>query len=279
MDSLIRFPTTWKDYELIDTGDGEKLERFGTYVISRPDSRVLWKKSAVTVWKEAHAAFKEVWQIKKEPPQEWKISYKDLVFILKPTSFKHVGVFPEQAVNWDFLKEKSQKGAKILNLFGYTGGATLAAVSAGAHVTHVDSSRPSISWARENAAASRLANKPIRWIEDDAYKFVLRETRRNILYDAIIMDPPRFGRGSKGEVWKLEENLPRLLTACKQILSPDPLFVLINAYTADLSPIVLKNLMADFIGKPGIINAGELALKDSYEKLLPSGIFATYARP
>jgi 23S rRNA (cytosine1962-C5)-methyltransferase len=286
MDTIpIWTPNDWREYELIDSGEGEKLERFGTYIIARPDPRALWKKSAnAAIWQSAHARYvrsnKESgdWDISKEPPNPWHIAYDTVVFTLKPTSYKHVGIFPEQAVNWRWMKEKiTGKNVKVLNLFAYTGGATLAAAAAGAEVTHVDSAKSAITWARENAVASGLENAPIRWIEEDAYKFVQREARRGNTYDAIIMDPPRFGRGSQGEVWKLEENLTKLLDACKPLLSPKPLFVLINAYTADISSVVLARLMSDLMDKRGIVTVGELGLIETASgNTLPNGICARW---
>ncbi len=279
----VEYPTDWKDYELIDTGEGMKLERFATYIVARPDPRILWTKRAPeTTWNEAHAMYVRTsateghWKKRVDPPTPWLMRYGDLTFTLRPTEFKHVGVFPEQATNWDWIDARA-RGLKILNLFAYTGGATLAAASAGAFVTHVDSVRSVITWARENAALSNLDKTPIRWIEDDVYKFVVREGRRGSAYDGIVMDPPRFGRGTKGEVWKIEEDLPKLLEACKKILSPKPAFFLINAYTADLSSLVLHHLLRDIL-PGGKIEYAELALKDSIGgRLLPNGIFARWS--
>lgn len=276
----LEYPTDWKDYELIDSGEGMKLERFGGYTVARPDPRAIWKKSDEKTWDTADASFVEdTWNIKKNPPAPWSISYDDLTFVLRPTSFKHVGVFPEQAVNWQWI-EKQVRGdsINILNLFAYTGGATMAAAKKGATVTHVDAAKSAIDWANENVKASGLTGKPIRWIEEDAYKFVTREAKRGKTYDGIILDPPRFGRGSKGEVWKIEEDLPKLLSAVSHILSPNPRFILVNAYTADLSPLVLHHVLKD-LTKDGKITFGELTLQESVGKrLLPSGIFARWAR-
>ncbi len=287
MDSIaIEYPTDWTDYELIDTGDGEKLERFASYTLIRPDPRALWHKTLDSnTWATANATYKRLdpktglWQTKHMPPNPWQVRYLGLTFVLRPTEFKHVGVFPEQAVNWNWLADTiNGKPLKVLNLFAYTGGATMAAVSAGAHVTHVDAVKSTIDWANENIRSSNLTEKPIRWIEEDAYKFVQREQRRGSLYDAIILDPPRFGRGTKGEVWKLAEDLPGLLALCATILSPKPKFVLLNAYTADLSAIALGNMLnsalKNFSGKTRF---GELALEESSSKrLLPSGIFVRW---
>ncbi len=264
MDTLqIEYPTDWKDYELLDSGNGMKLERFGQFTIARAEPRAIWAPNTPD-WKSDTL------------PDTSKISYNDLTFVLKPTTFKHVGVFPEQAVNWDWLKKQiNQKPFNILNLFAYTGGATMAAAAAGAKVTHVDAIKNTIDWAHENVIASNLSDKPIRWIEEDAMKFISREARRGNKYDGIIMDPPRFGRGTKGEVWKLEDDLPKLIKACKEILSATPAFILLNAYTADLSSVAIGNLL-------GTSNFGELALKESTsDRLLPSGIVArlTFGQP
>ena len=279
-------PDDWKDYELIDSGDGGKLERFGTYTIARPDPRAIWQISAPKeVWDNADALYIRTtkdsgdWQIKRPPPEPWVVHYDKIAFTLKPTSFKHVGIFPEQAVNWRWMTELIHgKFPNVLNLFAYSGGATLAAAAAGAKVTHVDSAKSAITWARENAVASHLANAPIRWIVDDAYKFAQREVRRGVKYDAIIMDPPRFGRGTQGEVWKLEENLPKLLAVCKELLSPKPLFILINAYTADMSSVVVERLLSDLTRNlNGTVSLAELALKETASgRLLPSGICARW---
>lgn len=279
-------PSDWQEYELIDSGQGMKLERFGSYIIARPDPRAIWKKHAPAgIWNEAHATYVRSsqdegrWDIRKAPPDHWVIRYRTLTFALKPTSFKHVGVFPEQAINWKWMHNLiNGVPLKVLNLFAYTGGATLACAAAGAHVTHVDAARGAIEWAKENAAASNLSGKPIRWIVEDAYKFVLREARRGNTYDAVILDPPRFGRGTKGEVWKIENDLPDMLDACRQILAPRPKFILLNAYTADLSGIVLKNMLEDMTRTfTGAIEWGELTLRDSTSgRYLPNGIFARW---
>ncbi len=280
-------PSDWQDYELIDSGQGNKLERFGAYVISRPDPRAIWKRQAPQqVWDKAHATYVRStkdeghWNIKSPPPAQWTVGYHNVVFTLKPTSFKHVGVFPEQAVNWQWMQEVIDgKRIRVLNLFAYTGGATMATAQAGAEVTHVDSAKSAIDWAKANVAASALTTKPIRWIIEDAHKFAQREARRGNTYDGIILDPPRFGRGTKGEVWKIEEDLPKLLDVCRTLLSPTPVFVLLNAYTADLSGLVISHLLSDLTqGLGGSITAGELALQDTTSgRLLPNGIFARWA--
>lgn len=284
----IEFPTDWTQYELLDSGEGQKLERFAGYTVSRPDPRAIWKPSLTTgLWNNADAVFVNEtekaghWKFRKVPPADWQIRYQQLVFRLRPTDFKHLGVFPEQAVNWQWLTSvTSGKAIKVLNLFAYTGGATLAASLAGAKVTHVDSAKGAIAWAKENARLSGLAPQAVRWIEDDAYKFVLREGRRGSIYDGIIMDPPRFGRGSQGEVWKLASDLPQLLLACKSILAPKPVFFLINCYTADLSSLAVFHLLEDLMSVyGGKTTFGELALKTvGSGRLLPNGIFTRWRR-
>ena len=281
-------PTDWTDYELIDSGEGAKLERFGTYVVSRPDPRAIWKRRASeAIWNTADARYVRDtnvdgrWDIRTQPRADWSVSWKDIRFTLKPTSFKHVGVFPEQSVNWDWIMGILRgKAAKVLNLFAYTGGATMAAAKAGAEVTHVDSSKGTTEWAKENARISGISNSAIRWIIDDAYKFALRESRRGSTYDGIILDPPRFGRGAKGEIWKIEEDAPKLLETCSMLLSKTPLFILVNAYTADLSSIAIANLLRDFTDRRGgDFTSGDLALKDTTSgRFLPSGIFARWSR-
>ncbi len=265
-------PSSWIDYELLDTGEGMKLERWKNYIMARPDPRIIWAKGNLPLWETADATFiDDKWNFKNHPPQDWVITYKAIKFRLKPTDFKHTGVFPEQAVNWDWLP----KAGKVLNLFAYTGGATIAAALQGAQVTHVDSSKPALSWARENAALSGIAQDKIRWIPEDALRFVQREVKREAVYDGIIMDPPRFGRGASGEVWKLEESLPKLVQECKKLLSPSPTFFLINAYTADLSSTALGNLLADVLDLR--VEFGELGLKETSQgRILPAGIFARW---
>jgi 23S rRNA (cytosine1962-C5)-methyltransferase len=266
----------WKDYELIDSGDGEKLERFGGFIVIRPEPRIIWKKKTEEFWKKADGLYTgEEWKFNNDPPLEWRVAYENIVFNLKPTEFKHVGVFPEQAVNWDWLKERVKKDAKVLNLFAYTGGATIAAALGGAQVTHVDASRPTMMWASENAKQSHVAKDRIRWIQDDVMKFIQREIRRGVKYDGIIMDPPRFGRGVSGEVWKLENDLPKLVQVSRELLSATPLFFLVNAYTADLSHLALENLLAGVMNDK--VESGELGLKESEGgRILPAGIFARW---
>lgn len=248
----------WKDYELIDTGSGERLERWGDILLIRPDPQIIWKSEKKDPrWRSAHARYKRSstgggkWEVYKKLPDVWKITRGDLTFRLKPMGFKHTGVFPEQAVNWDYTaariraaKEKNpEREIKILNLFGYTGAATLACMEAGATVTHVDASKGMVQWARENAAASNLAERPVRWLVDDCVKFVQREIRRGNHYDGIIMDPPSYGRGPSGEIWKLEKDLFPFLKLVSGVLSEDPLFFIINSYTTGLAPSVLTCLL------------------------------------
>lgn len=242
----------WKDYEIIDTSCGEKLERWGDYILVRPDPQVIWnteKKAAG--WRKHNGHYYRSskgggsWKF-FNLPDVWQIGYKKLRFNLQPFKFKHTGIFPEQAVNWDWAGEKIRNAGRkinVLNLFAYTGGATLAAVEAGASVTHVDASKGMVSWARENMAASGFVDAPVRWIVDDCVKFVERETRRGRKYDAIIMDPPSYGRGPKGEIWKIEEKIHMFLKLCVQLLPEKPLFVLINSYTTGLQPAVLSYML------------------------------------
>jgi 23S rRNA (cytosine1962-C5)-methyltransferase len=277
----------WRDYELLDSGEGKKLERWGQYLTSRPDPRVIWRRSDPKIWENVGGVFDEEWVFKTPPPEPWQISYEQIKFALKPTEFKHTGVFPEQAVNWQWIEERikryeirdTSKDIKILNLFAYTGGATIAAALAGAQVTHVDASRPAMMWASENAKLSSVPKDRIRWIQDDVLKFVKREIKRGMKYDGIIMDPPRFGRGMKGEVWKLLDDLPELVEVCRQIMSPTPLFWLINAYTADMSSLVLHHLLVDMVKDWGKeVESGELGLKESAGgRILPAGIFARWS--
>ncbi len=242
----------WKDYEVIDTSEGEKLERWGDYLLVRPDPQVIWNTpKSISGWTKKNGHYHRSikgggeWEF-FNLPNEWDIHYKDLTFHLKPFSFKHTGLFPEQAVNWDWFSniiKESNKPVKVLNLFAYTGGATLAAAKAGAQVTHVDASKGMVSWAKENAAASGLADSPIRWLVDDCVKFVEREIRRGNTYDAIIMDPPSYGRGPKGEIWKIEDSIYPFIELTTQILSKDAIFYLVNSYTTGLQPAVLSYMI------------------------------------
>ncbi len=258
----------WKDYECIDTCDGMKLEKWGSVMLSRPDPQVIWKKKCnEKAWFGANAVYNRSssgggsWDYKKSTPDRWEIKYKHLTFNIKTMGFKHTGLFPEQAVNWDWMAEKlkSRPGANVLNLFAYTGGATVACSAAGANVCHVDASRGMVSWAKENAVSSGLENNYIRYIVDDCMKFVEREIRRGKKYDAIIMDPPSYGRGPSGEVWKLEECLWDFVERCALLLSDDPIFFLINSYTTGLQPAVMKNILELTLPK-GKVEADEIGL-------------------
>lgn len=260
----------WKDYEVIDCSNGEKLERWGRYILLRPDPQVIWKTQKTDKrWRNLNAHYHRSakgggeWEF-FDLPKQWNIHYRNLTFQLKPFSFKHTGLFPEQAVNWDWCADKIKKAGrpvKVLNLFAYTGGATLSAAAAGASVTHVDASKGMVTWAKENAAASGLKEAPIRWLVDDCVKFVEREIRRENHYDAIIMDPPSYGRGPKGEIWKMEESIHSFLKLCTRLLSDQPLFVLINSYTTGLQPAVLAYLLEMELKKfGGKVTADEVGL-------------------
>lgn len=273
----------WKDYEVIDTSCGEKLERWGRYILLRPDPQVIWKtEKTVPEWNRLNGHYHRSskgggeWEFFKLP-EEWTISYRELNFRLKPFSFKHTGLFPEQAVNWDWCSERIREAGrpvKVLNLFAYTGGATLAAASAGASVTHVDASKGMVTWAKENAAASHLEDAPVRWLVDDCVKFVEREIRRGNKYDGIIMDPPSYGRGPKGEIWKIEESIYPFVELAAQLLSDDALFFLINSYTTGLQPAVLSYMLSTVIRKKhgGEVQSSEIGLPVSSNGLvLPCG--------
>mgnify|MGYP001056011694 FL=1 len=274
----------WKDYEIIDTSSGEKLERWGDYILVRPDPQVIWntpKKNSGWFNKNAHYHRSSKgggeWEF-INLPQQWNIHYRDLTFNLKPFSFKHTGLFPEQAVNWDWFSEKIKrvKGrqVKVLNLFAYTGGATLAAAKAGAAVTHVDASKGMVTWAKENAIASGLKDAPIRYIVDDCVKFVEREIRRGNKYDAVIMDPPSYGRGPKGEIWKIEDNIYSFIKLCTGVLNDNPIFFLLNSYTTGLQPGVLTYMLSEELVKKygGQVLADEIGLPVSENGLvLPCG--------
>ena len=280
----MKLANEWKDYKIIDMADGQKLEKWGDVILSRPDPQIIWKdKSYPKRWKEINATYHRSssgggsWEFNKKMPKQWQIKYKNLTFNIKPMGFKHTGLFPEQAVNWDWFSDKIRKAnrpVKVLNLFAYTGGATLAAAAAGASVTHVDASKGMVNWAKENAQLSGLREKPIRWLVDDCVKFVEREIRRGNHYDGIIMDPPSYGRGPKGEIWKIEEKIYPFIELCTKILSDDPLFFLVNSYTTGLQPAVLTYMLetqvaAKFGGK---VVSDEIGLPVSSNGLvLPCG--------
>jgi 23S rRNA (cytosine1962-C5)-methyltransferase len=281
----------WSDYELLDCGDGQKLERFGRYKFIRPEPQAMWsKKLDSQQWAEAHAEFKPTtgdetggrWRKFKQVDDTWKMSYKSLVFEARITNSRHFGVFPEQAVQWNWMVEKIQSSGrpiKILNLFGYTGLATLAAAHAGAGVTHVDASKKAVSWARANQVQSGLHDKPIRWIVEDVFKFVQREERRGTRYDGIVMDPPKFGRGPKGEVWDSLDMLPDLLAHCRNLLTPSPLFIIITAYAIRASSLSLYYLLSEKMKSiSGHITCGELAIGEAYtNRIISSAIFTRWS--
>ena len=279
----------WKDYEVLDTSGGEKLERWGDYLLVRPDPQVIWDtEKSHKGWKRPNGHYHRSskgggeWEF-FHLPEQWEIRYDSLTFRLKPFSFKHTGLFPEQAVNWDWfgsLIRSAGRPVKVLNLFAYTGGATLAAAAAGASVTHVDASKGMVSWAKENAAVSGLSEAPIRWLVDDCVKFVEREIRRGNTYDAIIMDPPSYGRGPKGEVWKIEDAIHPLIRLCTQLLSKDPLFFLVNSYTTGLQPAVLTYMLSLELRKfGGRVESGEIGLPVAETGLvLPCGASGRWYR-
>jgi 23S rRNA (cytosine1962-C5)-methyltransferase len=280
----------WKDYELLDTGNGMKQERWGAYTLVRPDPQIIWPRQGGDVWEKWDGFYHRSetgggkWEFRRPVPENWKIGYGSLAFKIHPTSFKHTGLFPEQAVNWDWFSEKirlakaASREVSVLNLFGYTGAATCAAAAAGATVCHVDAAEGMVKWCRENATLSGLSAAPIRFIADDCLKYVRREIKRGRRYDAIIMDPPTYGRGSAGEMWRLEDQLWELLQECHQVLSADPLFFLINAYTARLSPTVVVNLLSELMHDAGgTITGGEVGLPVKRDgKVLPCGIYGRW---
>lgn len=277
----------WKDYKIIDMANGEKLEEWGNIRLIRPDPQIIWKhKENPKEWKTAMARYQRSktgggnWEYYKQIPKNWKVTYKNLTFNIKPMGFKHTGLFPEQAVNWDWMIEKirnSKKEIKVLNLFAYTGGATVACLSAGASVCHVDSSKGMVTWAKENVTSSHLEKRPVRFIVDDVVKFVQREIRRGHKYDAIIMDPPSYGRGANGEVWQFENQINDLVELCTQVLEENPLFFLINSYTTGISSKVLENILRIQIQKKGKFSSGEIGLPMENSKIvLPCGIYGRW---
>ena len=284
----MEFTKDWKDYELIDASRGEKLERWGNYYLLRPDPQIIWdcgdlrdkyKNSIHAIYNRSNKGGGS-WQNLKKIPAYWTIEYKNLTFNIKQMGFKHTGLFPEQAWNWDFMIDKIKKSGrkiKVLNLFAYTGGATVACLSAGASVVHVDSSRGMVDWCKENVKASNLEDRSVRYLVDDVVKFVKREIRRGNHYDAIIMDPPSYGRGSNGEVWNIEKDLNNLISLCSELLSDNPLFFLINSYTTGLSSEVLRNLLMLYIPNKGVIKCGEIGLPIKQSKMiLPCGIYGRW---
>lgn len=285
----MRIAQNWKDYIIHDTSDGMKLESWGGKVLSRPDPQIIWKtKHKTDLWEKADGIYHRSskgggeWEFNKKLPESWTISYGNLKFIIRPTGFKHTGLFPEQAVNWDFMRDKIKNAGrpvKVLNLFAYTGGATIACAEAGASVSHVDASKGMVQWARDNAAASGLSDKPIRWLVDDCEKFVAREIRRGNLYDGVVMDPPSYGRGPGGEVWKLEDCVYDLVKLCAGVLSEKPLFFLLNSYTTGLSPSVMAYILSEVLTEKfgGSVSAEEIGLPvRSSEMPLPCGSTAIW---
>ena len=287
-DIRVRVPSDLTDYALLDSGEGAKLERYGPYVLARPEPQAIWRRSLpVARWETADARFEKgagesgEWIEHRPIPPRWLMREAGLTFYARLTSFRHTGVFPEQAVHWRWIRQTIEGAARpihVLDLFAYTALSSLAAAQAGARVTYVDASRPALTWARENQEASGLTDAPIRWILDDAIKFVRREARRGVRYDAIVMDPPVFGRGASGEVWRFYESMPILLDLCRDVLSQLPLFVLINAYAIEASSLMLANLLDDLMaGHPGQIEAGELALaQEGSDRILPGGIYGRW---
>ena len=276
--------TACGDYELIDSGDAMKLERFGEVVVARPETQALWAKRNASAWTNAHATFaftngKGSWQIHKPVPESWVVVRTGLPLIARLTGFKHTGIFPEQAPNWEWITQRTSSGMKILNLFGYTGAASITAARCDALVTHVDASKQSIDWANQNAKLSEIDEDKIRWILEDALTFTKREVRRGVKYDGIILDPPAFGRGAKGEVWKIEEDFPTLLASLKEILSDEPgSFFLLNGYAAGYSPISFAQAVESVFGE---INGecGELHIKESSsDRVIPAGIYVRFVR-
>ena len=285
----MRFVNDFTDYEMIDTSGGEKLERWGTHVLVRPDPQIIWNtKKEHPLWKRADARYHRSskgggqWEFFKTLPESWTVSYRSLNFRIRPTGFKHTGLFPEQAVNWALLMDTIKNAGrplKVLNLFAYTGGATLACAAAGAEVCHVDASKGMVAWARENAALSNLSDRPIRWIVDDCEKFVAREIKRGKRYDIVIMDPPSYGRGPGGEVWKLEDQIYQMVDLCSGVLSDDPALFLLNSYTTGLPPSVMQYLLGVTIQKKfgGSVSAEEIGLPVTQSGLvLPCGSTAIW---
>lgn len=290
----MKLADNWKDYEILDMANGEKLERWKDIILVRPDPQIIWSEKQFTnKWKNANARYDRSntggghWEYKNKLPESWQVKYKNLTFNIKPMGFKHTGLFPEQAVNWDWMMKKisatikeEKREVKVLNLFAYTGGATVACLSAGASVCHVDSSKGMVAWAKENVESSGLKDRPVRYIVDDVVKFVNREIRRGNKYDAIIMDPPSYGRGTNGEVWKFEENIENLIKICMQVLSDKPIFFLINSYTTGISSMVLENILKINMKSKrikGKYENGEIGIPMSNSDLiLPCGIYSRW---
>lgn len=280
----MRYSNKLKDYELLDMANGEKLEKWGDYILIRPDPQIIWnKKTNPKMWEKAHARYIRSnkggghWELLKKLPNSWKIKYDKLTFNIKTMGFKHTGLFPEQSVNWEYMMDKikkSKREIKVLNLFSYTGGATVACLFAGASVCHVDSSQGMTTWAKENVISSGLKDAPVRFIVDDVKKFVKREIRRCNKYDVIVMDPPSYGRGKNGEVWNIEEDLSELIELCNELLSDNPLFMLVNTYTGGLSGTIISNVIRYNITKKiSNLSFDEIGLKQKDSNMiLPCGI-------
>lgn len=279
----------WGDYALLDSGAGAKLEKFGKFILSRPEAEAVWKPAlSRKEWDAAHAVFLPSpeengghWEVHRNIPEQWKITYKGLQCMAQLSASRHVGLFPEQAAQWDWIGDQIRNAGRpmqVLNLFGYTGMATLAAAQAGAKVTHVDASKKVVAWARENQALSGLAEKPIRWIVDDALKYIERDARRGVRYEGLILDPPKFGRGPKGEVWEFYKLLPSLLQACRQVLAEQPVFIALTAYAVKASALTIANAVDEIMhGKKGRITAGEIVLKEqSAGRLLSMAVYALW---
>lgn len=288
MNLPVLVPEGWRDYELLDSGDGAKLERWGRYTLARPEPAALWRPAlGEAEWSRADAVFERdsgdsgQWRTRRDFREPWPVTWNGLTALARLTPFRHTGVFPEQASHWRWLGDRlaGAEGVRVLNLFGYTGLATLAATAAGANVVHVDASKKAIGWARENAAASGLADRPVRWILDDAVKFVRRELRRGSRYEGIVLDPPAFGRGPSGEIWRFEEHTPELLHLCAGLLSERPRFVVITAYAVTASALALRNLLVgETANAGGAVEAGELALRErAGGRLLPTAIYARWS--
>ena len=281
---------SWTDYEVLDTGDGEKLERWGEIILRRPDPQTIWPKGKESLWRQAQAHYHRSergggeWEFLRKLPERWTVNHGNLAFYVRPTGFKHTGLFPEQAANWiwmdNLIRKDGRKNLKILNLFGYTGGATLACAAAGAHVTHVDAAKGMVLWAKENRELSGLPETSFRWIVEDALRFVQREIRRGNRYDGILMDPPSYGRGPSGEVWKLENELYGLIDTCAQVLSEEPLFFLVNSYTTGFQASVLNNMLEKCVIRRsgGRADSEELCLPVTTGGVLPCGASGRWQR-
>ena len=287
----MRAATGWSAFEVLDASAGEKLERWGQVTLVRPDPQVIWNTPRDSAWEKANARYNRSsegggsWSVRSLPQSEWEIPYRELRFRIRPTGFKHTGLFPEQAVNWDLMSgliRAAGRQLNILNLFAYTGGATLACAAAGARVCHVDASKGMVQWARENAALSGLSERPVRWIVDDCKKFVEREIRRGVRYDGVVMDPPSYGRGPGGEVWKLEDSVYGLVDLCAGVLSEEPLFFAVNSYTTGLSPSVMAYILGVTVGRRrpgGAVTAEEIGLPvEATGLVLPCGATAIWRR-